>query len=651
MVKCSSCNTDANQFCTCSEVPLCPSHSDKHGAQCSDHRLLPIEAYEHRDSPDFLDGVQRRLEILAEKREELKGFVSEIDTCIHRFTETISELEERMAKYKAEQIRKLNEAKCTLSAQVEAAIAEAKATVCLETPQLQNPLTDLLRGSPSLQVFSYQLHLTEVLRSLDHVLSYTVRTEPCKAEDLVISPGLFVENKTCSYMTKYERSKLLGEGSFGKVYEAHVKGAPTVKRAVKEVQKSSGVETQEQRQALIQEVDLLAQVDHPHVMKVYELFEDDFKFAIVSELISGGELFDFLCSMEVLTEAGAAEVVKQLLGALIYLHGKHIVHRDLKPENIMLDETPNHISEISLKLIDFGLSAVLPHNHRLHEITGTMQYMAPEVFSGQYDDKCDVWSVGVILYLMLIGELPFDGDNEDQVTVSVLMNSPNYDHEQWSVLSPEALAFVKRLLVSNPANRPTATQALDDPWIKKFHQTATCEATLKLGNLKKYRCDLKLKQAITQFVTAQLLSKEEVAQARDIFNSFDANHDGWLSREELVAALARKEALEEAEIEVDQLMARVDLDKSGKIDYSEFISAWMTQEKELNTTVLDRAFSSIDSDGSGKITVEELEALLGRKGRASKDLWTDLLQQADSNRDGVIDLKEFRNLMVEGFNQ
>jgi len=647
MVKCSNCGTNADLFCTCAGAPLCPAHSKEHEGQSSDHRLFPIEAYEHRDSPDYLDGVQRRLELLAEKREELKGFLGEIDTCTSKFAETISDLERRIAEYKAEQIQKLTEAKSSLSAQIDAAIAEAKANICMETPLLQYPLTYILRGSPSLQVFSYRLNLADILHTLDHLLAYTVRTEPCKAEDLVISPGLFVVNKACSYMTKYERSKLLGEGSFGKVYEAHVKGAPTVKRAVKEVQKSSGVETEEQRLALIQEVDLLAQVDHPHVMKVYELFEDDFKFAIVSELITGGELFDFLCSMEVLTEAGAAEAIGQLLGALVYLHEKQIVHRDLKPENIMLDQTPNHISEISLKLIDFGLSAVLPHNHRLHEVTGTLQYMAPEVFSGQYDNKCDVWSVGVILYLMLIGELPFDGDHEDQVTVSVLMNSPNYEHEQWSVLSPEALQFVQRLLVSNPANRPTASEALEDPWVRKFRQVATSEATLKLGNLKKYRCDLKLKQAITQFVTAQLLSKEEISQARDIFNSFDANHDGWLSREELVAALARKEALEEAEIEVNQLMARVDLDGSGKIDYSEFISAWMAQEKQLNTSVLDRAFENIDSDHSGKISVGELEALLGRKGKTSKDLWTDLLKQADTNGDGVIDLEEFRKLMVD----
>ena len=649
MVKCGSCRLEAEQFCRCTNVPLCLTHLQQHQAEpSSDHQFLPIGAYERRDSPDFLDGVQRRLEALEEKRTELQGFLGEVEVCISKFTEAVTKLEGQLATYKSEQVQKLQQVKADLSSQIEAAVTEAKATLCSEAPQLQYPLTAILRGAPSLKVFSYQLHLPEVSRSLDSLLSFTMHTEPSKPEDLVISPGLFVASQTCSYLTKYERSVLLGEGSFGKVYKAHMKGAPTVFRAVKEVQKSSGIVSAEQRTALIQEVDLLAQVDHPHVMKVYELFEDDFKFAIVSELITGGELFDFLCSMDLLSEASAAKAIGQILGALSYLHAKHIVHRDLKPENIMLEKTPQHISDISLKLIDFGLSAVLPHNRRLHEVTGTLQYMAPEVFSGHYDDKCDVWSVGVILYLMLIGELPFDGDSEDQVTVSILMNSPNYEHEQWSALSPEVLAFVKRLLVSNPAMRPSVAEALNDPWLLKFQQEdSNVAVNLDLGNLKKYRCDLKLKQGITQFVTAQLLSKEETAQASDIFNSFDANHDGWLSREELIVALSRKEAVAEAEVEVEQLMARVDLDKSGKIDYSEFISAWMAQEKKLNTDVLDRAFSSIDSDHSGKISVEELEALLGRKGKASKGLWTDLLKQADHNGDGVIDLEEFRKLMVD----
>ena len=644
MVNCSSCKQPADHFCRCDGSPLCDT--DCHQHQGSEHQLFPITAYDRKDLPDYLDRVQLRIDALQGKRGELESFISLVDTCISEFLETISKFETLVQDYKAAHVQKLNELKSSLEAQIAAAVSEAKATLCEDTPQLQHPLTELLREAAMRPVFSYQLRFSEVKRELDRLITYTLSLQP-KVEDLVINKGTFVAHIMGSYLTKYQRCELLGEGSYGKVYSVKMKSDPTLVRAVKEVQKATGVETSEQRAALLQEVELLAAVDHPNVMRVYEVFEDDFKFAIVSELITGGELFDFLCSMDVLSEKCAATVISQILGALAHLHEMKIVHRDLKPENIMLETAVEGTKDVHLKLIDFGLSAVLPHNHRLHEITGTLQYMSPEVFSGQYDSKCDIWSAGVILYCMLIGELPFDGETEDQISVSILMNCPNYEHEQWTELSEEALNFVQRLLVSNPANRPTALEALQDPWILQFQQNAENVPIFNLSKLKKYRCDMKLQQAISKFATAQLLSKEETEQARDIFNSFDTNHDGWLSREELIVAMSRKVAAEEAKVEVNQLMSQLDSDGSGRIDYSEFISAWISQEKQLHEDVLDRAFSQIDTDHSGKISVAELEGILGKQGKAQRKVWADMLAQADRNKDGVIDFDEFKKLMIE----
>ena len=469
-------------------------------------------------------------------------------------------------------------------------------------------------------------------------------------EEIKITPGQFIRVMTGTYMKDYKQVKLLGQGGFGKVFEVEHK-ISKLSRAVKEIAKSKAGGTAEEREKFIMEVSILARLDHPNIMKIFELYEDSHNFYVVSELIRGGELFDYISKKQSLSESLAATIMKQVFSAVNYLHRHNIVHRDLKPENVLLEKETDSVTEMNLKLIDFGTSVVVPETGRLREAIGTMYYMAPEVLDRRYDSKCDIWSLGVILYILICGIPPFPGDNDDEIVANIMANRPSFDMEQWWKVSPECLAFVKKLLTTDPKKRPTAQECLGDPWVTNFTQArvGVQETALAVSGLKHFRGDIKLKQAVSTFITTQLLSKEEMEHYRNLFTSIDVNGDGTLSKEEMINGLSKTMSPEDAIAEVDRIMEQVDTDKSGQIDYTEFLNASAAQGKNMNREVMQRAFRMIDEDGSGKIGITELKALLGKGVVADETVWTELLNQADKDGDGEIDINEFTDLMIKTY--
>jgi calcium-dependent protein kinase len=154
----------------------------------------------------------------------------------------------------------------------------------------------------------------------------------------------------------------------------------------------------EETDRMFHEFETVRQLDHPNIIKIYEVIEDRKKFHLVTELYTGGELFERMISAEKLTENTAAKYMHQILSTMMYCHSNNIVHRDLKPENILFQrDTPDS----PLVIIDFGCSRTIKPHEKMSRKQGTMYYMAPEIFHGQYDKQCDVWSVGVILYIIL----------------------------------------------------------------------------------------------------------------------------------------------------------------------------------------------------------------------------------------------------------
>ena len=215
------------------------------------------------------------------------------------------------------------------------------------------------------------------------------------------------------------------------------------------------------------EIEILKNLNHPNIVRLYEVYENKSNIFLVTELCDGCELFEEISSRKQFAEHEAAHVTKQILQAIAFCHGKNIAHRDLKPENLLIDINQKG----SIKLIDFGTSHHYGQEHsNMHAMYGTPYYIAPEVLTGNYTEKCDMWSIGVILYIMLCGSPPFNG-SDDQIIAKVKRGTWEFRGQIWSNISDEAKDIVTKLMTKNPEERLSAVDALDHPWIKSQVRT------------------------------------------------------------------------------------------------------------------------------------------------------------------------------------
>lgn len=466
-------------------------------------------------------------------------------------------------------------------------------------------------------------------------------------EELKVRPGQFIQIYKGSFLQNYRMIKELGEGAFGKVFLVEHR-TTHIRRAVKELDKSKA--EKDSHSKFIAEVDILSRLDHPHILKLCELYEDTLRYYVVSEVLTGGELFDYVIKLGHLSEATAAKIMHQILSAVTYCHQNGIVHRDLKPENLLLESQPQEGKEIIIKMIDFGTSSLFSSSSRLHKKIGTPYYIAPEVLNMDYTEKCDVWSCGVILYILLSGYPPFPGKSNEEIMRKVRIGQFHFNHPEFNTISTEAKTLIRKMLVMDQRSRLSAEQALQDPWISLHSAQGplTNAVTLaSLEHLKHFRADEKLKQAALSFITSQLLTQEQTAQIRDVFRSLDRNGDGRLSKDELLLAYRQHNTEEQTQEIVENVMRKVDVDKNGFIDYSEFLAASINVQTLTSKANLEQAFRLFDKDGSGKITIQEVKEILGGDQQVSDSAWQQIMKEVDANSDGEIDLKEFISMMLQ----
>jgi calcium-dependent protein kinase len=393
--------------------------------------------------------------------------------------------------------------------------------------------------------------------------------------------------------------------------------------------------------ATLFEIVTLKRLDHPNIIRVLDIVDDGRSLYIVTELLSGGELFTKIVERGHLSEANAAEVMQQLLAAVSFIHSRSVLHRDIKPENLMY-ESP--LEGSALKLIDFGAARILLPAYKTAERVGTPYYMAPEVIQGKYDSKCDVWSCGVVLYILLSGRPPFRGRSEYEIFAHIQTGSPSFAESTWKHVSKPAKSLIKDMLKIDPKERPTAYEVLHHPWILRKYPNVDYTKPLAekaFACLKSFNASNKLQQAILIFIANNLLSAEERNYAMQLFRSMDKDGSGLISKEELHEGfrLANFEITEE---KMEGIMKELDANMSGMIDYSEFLTGVTAMESLLSRDRLNLMFAMFDADGSGDISASELKAILGQ----SESRWAGLIDQVDNNKDGKIDIFEFKSLML-----
>ena len=276
-----------------------------------------------------------------------------------------------------------------------------------------------------------------------------------------------IENKKELIMKNYKISNKIGSGSFGRVYKI-IFLPLNEERAIKIISKET-LQYPDDDKKFLKEIEILSQIDHPNIIKVFEYYQDSNYFYIITELCKGGELYDQFKEINYFSEKDVAYIIKQLLSAIMYLHSKNIVHRDLKPENILL-ENKNDKLNFFIKLIDFGTADYFDKSKKLMTLNvGTSYYIAPEVLKKSYDNKCDIWSCGVILFILLTGYPPFNGINESEIMKTIISGKYKLDTREWKNISEEAKDLTKRMLEYDHNKRYSAEEAWNHPWITKFN--------------------------------------------------------------------------------------------------------------------------------------------------------------------------------------
>jgi len=439
--------------------------------------------------------------------------------------------------------------------------------------------------------------------------------------------------------------KKIGEGSYGSVCKAKNKATGSI-RAVKTISKSQ----MKNLERFKQEIAIMKMMDHPNIIKLFETFEDHRNIYLVMELCNGGELFDRIIESGHFTEVQAAILMQQIIRAIYYMHENKVCHRDLKPENFLFT-TKESIDKNTLKIIDFGLSCTYEAGQVLTTKAGTPYYVAPQVLAGKYDQLSDLWSCGVIMYVMLCGYPPFFGETDAEVLSKVRLGNFSFNVADWKNVSEDAKNLIRMLLKMNPRDRYTAEQALNHEWIKNKAPKA---ANLSLQSafvdkLRGFRSQNKLKKAALHIIAGQL-NDEQIKGLRDTFMSLDDNGDGLLSAKEMKEGLA-KAGLKEIPADLAQIMEDIDSDGSGVIDYTEFLAAALDKRLYVQEDVCWSAFRVFDRNGDGQISQEELKAVLSNDevcDIVGAKAIAELMKEVDTSGDGLIDFQEFMVMMRGG---
>lgn len=413
---------------------------------------------------------------------------------------------------------------------------------------------------------------------------------------------------------------------------------------------------------LTAEVEIYLSLDHPNIARLHNVYETASDISLLTECCEGGELYFRLQKRGVYEDSDAAESARQMLRAIGYLHAHHVVHRDVKLENFLYETEEPQGGKSQLKLIDFGFAKNWdPCAHApMMASCGSIAYVSPDVLRARgYDNKCDLWSLGVIVWMLLCGYPPFHG-NEKSMIAKIKAGALDWSHRsRWKHVQTDAVDFVKSLLVVNPALRLDAQEALQHPWlVRTASGTPAVLGRDALRSMQRYAKAPKVRRAALQLL-AQELAPEETWELREAFLSIDRSNQGTICFRDLKDAIragaksrspqkrrtfggiptpltiadGNPEPVPELPLSptkrppspttpggalrransgvLDDLLRLLNANGDEQIYYSDFLAATMGAQMQEREGALRAAFNRFDADLSGTISVDDLRSVIG----------------------------------------
>ena len=472
---------------------------------------------------------------------------------------------------------------------------------------------------------------------------------------VAINNDVIVSGNEVNPETIYLKTKMLGSGAFGEVWLVHHKDLDR-DFAMKIIKKRKNKKNDERE--ILNEIEILKKLDHPKILKVVDFYSTLKKYYIITEYCHEGELFNEIIKVGKFDEGQAAFIINQILKAITYCHKMNIIHRDIKPENIMIKNREKN-GCLQVKLIDFGTAKIFEKGHQENKYVGSSYYMAPEIIKRKYDEKCDLWSIGVIMYILLTGRPPFDGNDDDEILENVKKGVYDTYSYPYPLLSSHSKDLINKLLQYDPKKRISADQALEHPWFKtaefkkkdKVNTIAPELARELIQNMTKYRSDNILKCAVIAYLVHHITNTEECFEASKLFIKIDLNYDGKIEKHELIQGFIKYWGIskDEAEEKVDLIFKNIDTDFNGFIEYEEFVRAAVNSSIFMSQNYLKFAFNYFDRDASGDITYEEIKKRFTQNAKnvnpeVDQEL-KEIFDSIDINGDGSISFNEFCKMM------
>ena len=515
---------------------------------------------------------------------------------------------------------------------------------------------------------------------------------------LPISLGTIIRKNNKKIDDKYIISKIIGEGGYGSVIKVIHKSTGQV-RAMKIISKDN-LRPGYTELEIFREINILKKLEHPNIMKLFEFYSDDDSFYLINEFCSEGDLSEKLAKVGRFNEKIVKLLMFQIFSAVLYLHSNNVIHGDLKLENVMVDNINyeedkkkidnnrlsfnkrlsfvssykidiqnlqnvineeeinknkyEHIKNFEIKLIDFGAAKIFTkYKKQFDDTVGTLVYCSPEVLKNNYDSKCDIWACGVIMYILLSGEIPFAGDTEEEIMKSIINKQPSFDSSFFLNVSDNAKDLIKKCLNKNKNQRINAKEALNhlffnndiDPY-NLFNEDLTIIMHKVLNRLKNFSTSSKFHQAILVFIAYNFAEKKQTQELKRVFFAINKDMDGKIKLKELYKAFQTNK-MKMIKDEVSKIIKEIDFNKSGYIEYEEFIRAALRKEDLFTDINLKEAFDLFDINKKGYFTSNEMKEVLGMNSNVDQDVVDKILIDVG---DKEINFNLFKKMVFEGLN-